>query len=52
LSGNEGLNQHGLMQLTRLSRLEQAACMYMCTDTDVTIEAQAAFWEAVHAQRL
>jgi hypothetical protein len=52
LYGNKGLTQHGLMQLTGLSRLEQAACPYMCYDTEVTTEALADFWAAVRAQRL
>jgi hypothetical protein len=52
LSGNEGLTQLGLMQLTGLSRLEQEACENMYSDTGVPDEALAAFWTAVHAQRL
>jgi hypothetical protein len=59
LSGNVGLTQHGLMQLTGLSRLDWAASSFRdedddtCrTDTEVTDEALAAFWAAVHAQRL
>jgi hypothetical protein len=51
--GAEGLTQHGLMQLTGLSRLQRAACVDLCyEDMQVTDEAMASFWAAVHAQRL
>jgi hypothetical protein len=55
LSGNQGLTQHGLMQLTGLSRLEQLANIDLYSNMrcgHVTDEALAAFWAAVHAQRL
>jgi hypothetical protein len=52
LSGNEGLTQHGLMQLKGLSRLEQTACSALGYCAGVTREALAAFWAAVHAQQL
>jgi hypothetical protein len=52
LSGCEGLTQHGLMQLTGLSRLQRAACECMWLDIEVTQEGWTAFWAAVHAQRL
>jgi hypothetical protein len=48
LSGNEGLTQHGLMQLTGLSCLEQEACEFMCDATQVTGGVLTAFWAAVH----
>jgi hypothetical protein len=52
LIGNEGLTQRGLMQLTGLSRLEQAACDELCGYKQMPDEALAAFWAAVHAQSL
>jgi hypothetical protein len=53
LYGNRrGLTQQGLMQLTGLSRLEQAACSGLCRAAFVTDEVLATFWAAVHAQRL
>jgi hypothetical protein len=55
LSGNhsEGLwfTEHGLMQLTGLSRLEQGACGDLCSGMDVPDDELTAFWAAVHAQR-
>jgi hypothetical protein len=52
LSGNEGFTQQGLMQLTGLSRLEQAACQDLCGYKQMPDEALAVFWAAVHALRL
>jgi hypothetical protein len=57
LSCNEGLTQQGLMLLTGLSRLEQLGYHDLCNHVSnsaaqVTDEEMAAFWAAVHAQRL
>jgi hypothetical protein len=55
LSGNEGLTQHGLMQLTGLSRLEHVACddhHYNLDVAQMTDEALTAFWAALHALQL
>jgi hypothetical protein len=52
LSCNENMPQHGLMQLTGLSRLEHAACGGLCGYKQVSDEALTAFWAAVDAQRL
>jgi hypothetical protein len=51
LVGNEGLTQQGLMQLTRLSRLQQEWCGHLCSAGQVTHEALSDFWAAVHAQQ-
>jgi Leucine-rich repeat (LRR) protein len=53
LDGNEGLMQHGLMQLTGLSCLDQQECYDLCSDLLVTDPAaMTTFWAFVHAQRL
>jgi hypothetical protein len=57
LADCEGLTQHGLMQLTGLSRLQKDACLALghWDDEhwdDEQCEALTAFWAAVHAQRL
>jgi hypothetical protein len=52
LWGNEGLTQHGLMQLTGLSRLKRAACRTLCFRNVVTVEELAALGAAVQAQQL